>query len=142
MHGDVGAADGLLRQSREVFATLQEVPGDGESDLEWHDRMRVRLPLVGVTGTRVTWSEELELPGVSALRTPRSFVASAGERWRVLVEEYEYFDADPGEGPKEGPPDVARRLVYADAFTLWLSVDTWPPARPAGSPVGAVVSLD
>jgi hypothetical protein len=55
---------------------------------------------------------------VVPLATPRSFVASAGDRWRVLVEEYEHFDADPAEGPKNGWPDVARRLVYADTFTL------------------------
>ncbi len=116
--GDVNAADGLLRQSREVFATLQEAPDDGESDLEWHDRVRMRLPLVGFTGSRATWSEELELPSSVALATPRSFVASAADQWRVLVEEYEYFDADPAKGPKEGRPDAARRLVYADTFTL------------------------
>jgi hypothetical protein len=116
--GAVAGPDALLRESREVFATLQEAPADGESDLEWHDRTRMRLPLAGFVGARATWSEELSLPTAVPLATPRSFDPSEPGRWRVLVEEYEYFNADPADGPKEGTPDRAQRLVYADTFAL------------------------
>ncbi|HLS43933.1 MAG TPA: hypothetical protein VK045_00730 [Ornithinicoccus sp.] len=110
--GALAAADGILRASRELFATVQELP-DGGSDLEWADHARVRLPLAGLSGLRATWSAEVPLPEPVALSTP-----GTSERFRVLVEEYEYFNADPDEGPKEGTPGTARRLVYADQFRL------------------------
>lgn len=106
-------ADTLLRASREVFATVQRAPEAGGSDLEWVDHEQVRLPLAGADGTIVTWSAELELPEELPVATPGS-----SQRWRVLVEEYEYLDADPDQGPKTGRPGTERRLVYADHVPL------------------------
>jgi len=111
--GPVPQADAVLRAAREVFATVQQAPPEGGGDLDWTSFERVRLPLAGMTGARATWSTELDLPEPVDLATPGS-----SERFRVLVEEYEYFDADPEEGPKEGAPSTAQRLVYADHFLL------------------------
>ncbi|MCK0113416.1 hypothetical protein MWU75_14800 [Ornithinimicrobium sp. F0845] len=111
--GPVPQADAVLRIAREVFATVQQAPPDGRGDLDWTSFDRVRLPLAGMTGARATWSAELDLPESVDLATPGS-----SERFRVLVEEYEYFDADPEEGKKEGAPSTAQRLVYADHFPL------------------------
>ncbi|MCA1783990.1 MAG: hypothetical protein LC679_18025, partial [Intrasporangiaceae bacterium] len=71
------------------------------------------LPLAGTDGTRVTWSAELDLPEPLPVATP-----GTSAQWRVLVEEYEYFDADPTEGPKTGHPGTEQRLVYADHVRL------------------------
>ncbi|MCE0485268.1 hypothetical protein [Ornithinimicrobium sediminis] len=106
-------ADALLRASREVFATVQEAPAAGGSDLEWVDHERVRLPLVGFAGLRVTWSAELTLPEPVAVATPGS-----STRLRVLLEEHEHFDADPDEGPNRPGKGQAHRLVYADHVPL------------------------
>lgn len=111
--GPLTAADALLRASREVFATVQEAPGPDGGDLEWVDHDRVRLPLVGLKGARATWSAELPLPEAVPMATPGS-----SQRFRVLVEEIEHFDADPEEGPKESGVGVASRLIYADHFPL------------------------
>ena len=111
--GSTDAADAVLRLSRELFVTVQEAPADAAADLEWVDHARVRLPLVGVAGVRATWSGEVELPEPLPLATP-----GTSTRFRVLVEEYEYFDADPLDGPKTGEPSRAERLVYADHVPL------------------------
>lgn len=111
--GELAAADALLRASRELFATVQEAPGATGRDLEWIDQDRVRLPLVGLNGARATWSAEVPLPEPVDLATP-----GTSQRFRVLVEEVEHFDADPDEGPKELGLGVASRLVYADHFPL------------------------
>ncbi|USQ80189.1 hypothetical protein NF556_00560 [Ornithinimicrobium faecis] len=111
--GPLEAADGILRASRELFVTIQEAPGAGGGDLEWTDHARERLLLVGLDGLRATWSVEVPLPEPVPMATPGS-----SKQFRVLVEEIEYFDADPDEGPKEGVPATAQRVVYADHFPL------------------------
>lgn len=110
--GLLTGVDALRRPSREIFATVQELPQHG-GDLDWKDRERVRLPLAGWGGGRITWSAESRLPEPVAVATP----GSPG-RFRVLVEEFEYFNADPDVGPKEDAPGTARRLVCADDFPL------------------------
>lgn len=107
-------ADLIMRQSRELFATVQQAPAtDTGGDLDWVDHARVRLPLVGISGVQATWSAELPLLEPVPLATP-----GTSTRFRVLVEEFEHFDADPATGPKEGLPARAQRLVYADHFPL------------------------
>jgi hypothetical protein len=107
------AADAVLRASRELFATVQEAPGHAGGDLDWVDHARGRLPLVGYEGFTATWSAELDLPEPLPVATPGS-----STRLRVLVEEVEYFDADPEAGPKEGKPSTTQRVVYADHLAL------------------------
>lgn len=105
--------DEELRAGREIYATLQLAPGQGGGDLDWKTLEQVRLPLVGVNGLTATWSAEIKLPQDVPVATPGD-----NETFRVQVEEFEYFDADPESAPKWGTPGVATRLVYADYLRL------------------------
>jgi hypothetical protein len=108
-------ADGILLRSRVLHATLQHAPQrQGGTDLEWTSAEPVRLPLVGVTGLRCTWTVDLELPEEIELATP-----GGSDTWRVLIEEHEHLEADPVEGSnREGTPTTVSRLVYADQIAL------------------------
>lgn len=114
----VSRLDAALLRSRVLVATVQE---RGESDLEWRDHAKVRLPAVGQDpddGWQVTWSERLELPEPVPLATPET---GDGE-YRVLIEELEIMEGDrypdPDEPQRTNLTRPVTRVVYADAFPL------------------------
>ncbi|MEZ0449326.1 hypothetical protein [Cellulomonas sp. ICMP 17802] len=113
--GDAGVRASRLQQSRTVRATVQ-TRAAGAGDLEWSTMTASDLLAVSVEeagGFRATWTGSVVLPGGAPdLRQP----GAAESDWRVLVEEHELLDADPG---VPGAPAVpVPRLVYADTVSL------------------------
>lgn len=68
------------------------------------------MPILGIDGTVVSWLGQLELPAVLPPRRP-----GANADWRVVVEEWERFRADP---LPTGAPRLETRIVYADHLPL------------------------
>jgi hypothetical protein len=122
--GEAASAAALLQQSRTVTASIQQRPAGG-GDLDWRTVAGVRIPAVAVPQDgqfTATWTGSVPLPpssgtpegeqnGLPALRRP----GAPDSDWRVLIEEHELFDADPG---PDGASKVTARLVYADTVGL------------------------
>lgn len=118
----VSPLDAAVLHSRVLVATVQE---RGESDLEWRDHAKVRLPAVGQdpeSDWQVTWSERLELPEDVPLATPEL----GSSPYRLLIEELEVMEADADPAPTTATTSthgqtltrLVTRVVYADAFDL------------------------
>jgi hypothetical protein len=100
-----------LLESRTMRARLEhKVPGV-PSDLGWETVATLDLPILGVNGTVVSWSGELDLPRAMPPRRPGS-----SQAWRVVVEEWEHLPSDPTPGTR-GPARQSR-VVYADHLPL------------------------
>jgi hypothetical protein len=80
------------------------------TDLGWQTVAQVDLPILGVDGTVVSWLGQLELPTSLVPRRP-----GENAEWRVVVEEWERFRADP---LPSGAPRLETRIVYADHLPL------------------------
>ncbi len=118
--GPVGAPAGMtaspgflqmVAASRVIRARLERKVPDVPGDLGWRTVETRELPILGVDGTVVSWSGELDLPSSLSPRRPGS-----SKTWRVVVEEWERLPADPD--PGTGPQGVEARMVYADHLPL------------------------
>ncbi len=90
----------MINASRVVRARLERKVPAVKTDLGWQTVAKLELPILGIDGTVVSWSGELELPDSLPPRCPGS-----SKTWRVVVEEWERFPADHDE--------VEARMVYA-----------------------------
>ncbi len=106
----LGFVESLLA-SRTMRARLERrVPGI-PSDLGWETISSLDLPILGLQGTVVSWSGELELPLSVPPRRP-----GANQTWRVVLEEWETLPADATDG--SGELSTQSRIVYADHLPL------------------------
>ncbi len=105
-----------VNQNREMRARLERrVPAVG-TDLGWQTVAQTTLPILGIDGTVVSWTGQLELPEALPPRRPGD-----DANWRVVVEEWERFHGDPGVARVGGPRRAALpelRICYADHLPL------------------------
>jgi hypothetical protein len=100
-----------LLASRTMRVRLERRVTGVPSDLGWETERTVDLPILGIDGTSVSWSGEVELPGATALRRPGTSTTR-----RITVEEWEHLPADPGDGDRRRGSQS--RIVYADHLPL------------------------
>lgn len=100
-----------LIESRTMRVRLERRVSGIPSDLGWETVTTVDLPILGLDGTTVSWSGELELPGAFAPRRPGTSTTR-----RITVEEWEHLPADPGPGDRRRGSQS--RIVYADHLPL------------------------
>lgn len=100
-----------LLESRTMRVRLERRMAGVPSDLGWETVMTLDLPILGLDGTVVSWSGELELPKVLAPQRP-----GTSANYRVTVEEWEHLPADPAPGDRRRGSQS--RIVYADHLPL------------------------
>jgi hypothetical protein len=88
----------------------RRVPQVG-TDLGWESVTTLDLPVLGIDGTIVSWSGELELPESLAPETP-----GGPSDVRVTLEEWERLPADPVS--VSGALTLEARVIYADHIEL------------------------
>jgi hypothetical protein len=96
--------------ARTMRARLERRDASVASDLGWQTVTQADLPILGIDGTVVSWLGSLELPTALPPRRP-----GENKEWRVVVEEWERFRADPA---PSGLPRLETRIVYADHLPL------------------------
>jgi hypothetical protein len=106
----MGFVESLLA-SRTMRARLERRVLAIPSDLGWETVASLDLPILGIDGTVVSWSGELELPLAVPPRRP-----GANQTWRVVLEEWETLPADANPGARE--LSTQSRVVYADHLPL------------------------
>jgi hypothetical protein len=100
-----------LLESRTMRVRLEhKIPGSA-SDLAWETEATADLPILGIDGTVVSWSGELDLPRAMPPKRPGS-----SQAWRVVIEEWEHLPSDPV--PGSNGPARQSRIVYADHLPL------------------------
>ncbi|WES62873.1 hypothetical protein P0L94_10420 [Microbacter sp. GSS18] len=105
---------------RRLIVKLQFRADPDDGDLAWETKVERELPLrdLDLTHGRFVCEGELSADGDIALRTPQDEDDKAS--WRVLVEEWESFPADPASGRPDSPRrlTIEQRIVFADEFFL------------------------
>lgn len=96
----------MVVASRVVRVRLERKIAAVTSDLGWQTVASRELPILGIDGTVVSWSGELDLPATLPPRRPGS-----SKTWRVVVEEWERLPAD--RDAATGTGGVEARMVYA-----------------------------
>ncbi|MGV0814070.1 hypothetical protein ABQF34_19065 [Mycolicibacterium boenickei] len=101
-----------IAEDRRVIARLQRRNPTLNTDLGWDtvDESLLIARGVGDEPYEISWVGELDAGTVIPLARP----GDESSDWRIRIEEYEQFDADPFVGNHAPVPAWERRLVYAD----------------------------
>ena len=100
-----------LASSRTMRARLERRIPAIRTDLGWEAVASTTLPVLGIDGTEVSWSGELDLPVELGPARP----GDSGD-WRVTLEEWERLPAD--KDVETGLRRSEVRVVYADHLPL------------------------
>ena len=100
-----------LASSRTMRARLERRMPPIRTDLGWEAVASTTLPVLGIDGTEVSWSGELDLPVELGPARP----GDSGD-WRVTLEEWERLPAD--KDVETGLRRSEVRVVYADHLPL------------------------
>ena len=105
-------------RDRVVTASLQFRAVATDGDLAWETRATRELPRRYLEDARFTCEGELVADRDVPFRTPQD--TDEGSSWRVLIEEWESFPADPATGHPDAGGQLTRerRLIFADEVFL------------------------